>query len=49
MFKVKNKDTRTTPLVNFKHILHLALVFLLLNLNMQLPAGFSVVNMMNDE
>ena len=36
-------------IVNFEHILHLALVFLLLNLNMQLPVGFSVINMMNDE
>ena len=44
MFKVNNKDTRTAPddgwrrsgvfFVNFEHISHLALVFLLLNLNM---------------
>ena len=43
MFKVKNKDTRTTFdskrrsgvfIVNFKHISHLVLVFLLLTLNM---------------
>ena len=43
MFKVNNKDTRTTPLawrrsdvfiVNFEHISHLVLVFLLLTLNM---------------
>ena len=26
-------------IVNFKHILHLVLVFLLLTLNMQLPTG----------
>ena len=44
MFKVNNKVTRTTPLaltfiVNFEHISHLVLVFLLLTLNMQLPAG----------
>ena len=29
-------------IVNFEHILHLVLVFLLLNLNMQLPAGFTI-------
>ena len=29
-------------IVNFEHISHLLLVFLLLNLNMQLPAGFIV-------
>ena len=47
MFKVKNKDTRTTSLwcrsgvfiVNFEHVSHLALVFLLLTLNIYLPAG----------
>ena len=47
MLKV-NKDTRTTPvarlsdafMVNFEHISHLVLVFLLLTLNMQLPAGW---------
>ena len=41
MFKVKNKDTRATPIwrrpgvfiVNFEHILHLVPVFLLLNLS----------------
>ena len=38
MFKVNNKDTRTT-IVSFEHISHLVLVFLLLTLNMQLPAG----------
>ena len=27
-------------IVNFEHILHLVLVFLLLTLNMSLPAGF---------
>ena len=53
MFKVNNKDTRTTLsvvakrrsgvfIVNFEHISHLVLVFLLLTLNMQLPAGMSV-------
>ena len=74
MFKVNNKDTRTTLqcshhietsqlicsanqltgfymmgtlerrsgvfIVNFEHISHLVLVFLLLTLNMQLPAGW---------
>ena len=38
MFKVNNKDTRT---VNFEHISHLVLVFLLLTLNMQMPAAFT--------
>ena len=42
MFKVNNKDTKTTPdavrhfgvfIVNFKHILHLVVVFLLLTLS----------------
>ena len=44
MFKVNNKDTRKTPcrsgvyiyIVNFEHISHLHLVFLLLTLNMLL-------------
>ena len=42
MFKVNNKDTRKTPcrsgvyIVNFEHISHLDLVFLLLTLNMLL-------------
>ena len=39
MFKVNNKDSRTTPFVNFDHISHLVLVFLLLTLNVQLPAA----------
>ena len=42
MFKVNNKDTRRRSgifIVNFEHIPHLVLVFLLLTLNMQLPAG----------
>ena len=40
MFKVNSKDTRTTPsrssifIVNFEHISHFVLVFLLLTLNM---------------
>ena len=49
MSKVNNKDTRTTPwrrsgafIVNFGHVSHLALVFLLLTLNMYLPAGLFV-------
>ena len=34
MFNVNNKNTRTAPvIVNFKHIWHLFLVFLLLTLN----------------
>ena len=43
MFKVNNKDAISVVLVslfvNFEHISHLVLVFLLLTLNMQLPAG----------
>ena len=41
MFKVNNKDTSPTGsfIVNFEHISLLVLVFLLLTLNMQLPAG----------
>ena len=46
LFEVNNKDTRTTHfhgkffffIVNFKHISHLVLVFLVLTLNMLLPA-----------
>ena len=44
MFKVNNKDTRTTPMhkqrrfgvfiANFEHTLHLVLIFLLLTLKM---------------
>ena len=36
MFKVNYKNTF---IINFEHISHLVLVFLLLTLNMQLPAG----------
>ena len=42
MFKVNNKDAKCRSgvfIVNFEHISHLVLVFLLLTLNMQLPAG----------
>ena len=50
MFKVNNKDTRTMPfgaiwrrsgvfIVNFEHILRLALMFLLLTLRRQLLIG----------
>ena len=46
MFKINIKETGTRSwrhsgvfVVNFKHISHLFLVFLLLTLNMQLPAG----------
>ena len=38
MFKVRNKDTRTTPIA-FEHISHLVLVFLLLYLTRQMPVG----------
>ena len=42
MFKVNNKDTRTTPrsgvfIVNFEHISQLFLVFLLLTLSRLMP------------
>ena len=37
MLKVNNKDNVFT--VNFEHISHLVLVFLLLNLNMEMLAG----------
>ena len=47
MFKINNKETRTTRHsgvfivnVNFEHISHLVLVFILSTLNMKLPAGF---------
>ena len=42
MFKANNKDTRTTPgeHINFEHVSHRTLVFLLLALNMWLPVGF---------
>ena len=46
MLKVNNNDTRKTPgvalvafVVNFEYVSHLVLVFLLLTLNMYLPAG----------
>ena len=51
MFKVNNKSTRTTPvphsgvfIVNVEHISQLALVFLLLSLSRQMPAGLVVRN-----
>ena len=51
MFKVKNKDTRTTPVKSFwclyifKHISHhvLMLVFLLLTLSRKISAGFAKI------
>ena len=39
MFKANNKDTTGVFIVNFEHISHLALVFILFTLNIQLPAG----------
>ena len=48
MFKVNNKDTRTTIPEHIKipeHISHLVLVFLLLTLNMQLAAGNITLNL----
>ena len=50
MFKVNNKNTRVASLmpfwcfiVNFEHISHLFLVFLLLTLNKLMSAGWSIV------
>ena len=53
MFKDNNKDTRTTPrtplasfwCLNFEHVLHLVLVFLLSTLNMQLSLSHNNVNL----
>ena len=45
MFKVNNKDIRKTPgifVVNFEHISYIVLVFLLITLSRQMPAGTSV-------
>ena len=47
MFKVYNKDTRTTPrsgvfIVNCENIWHLALVFLLLTLSKQMSTGIDL-------
>ena len=45
IFKVNNRTSESRPgvfIVNFEHISHLVLVFLLLTLNMQLPAGTSL-------
>ena len=43
ILKVNNKDTRAQNdamiIVNFEHISHLLLVFLLLTLSKQMPAG----------
>ena len=46
MLKINNKDQNDVRrrsscglIVNFEHILNLVLMFLLLTLNMQLPAG----------
>ena len=44
MFKVNNKDTWRRSgifIVNFEHISHLLIVFILLTLNMKLLAGFN--------
>ena len=40
MFKVRRRSGVFT--VNFKHISHFVLVFLVLTLNMQLPAGIEL-------
>ena len=44
MFKGNSKDWRRSGIfnVNFEHILHLVLVFLLLTLSKQMPAGRSI-------
>ena len=46
MFKVNNKDKRhsTVFIVNFEHISHPVLEFLLLTLNMPLPTGWYIAN-----
>ena len=43
MFTVNNKENKVF-IVNFEHISHLVLVFLLLTLNIQLPAGKQALN-----
>ena len=50
MFKFNNKDTRMTTMASFwclycyfEYISHLALVFLLLFLNMQLPTELIII------
>ena len=45
MFKAINNDIRTTGvfIANFKHIAYLVLVFLLLTLNLYLPAGLLAI------
>ena len=42
MFKVNIKGT-SAFIVNFEHILHLVLAFLLLTLNMQLPTAICCI------
>ena len=51
MFKVNNKDTKRRQwrrsgvfIVNVEHISYLVLVFLLLTLNMQLPARVVILS-----
>ena len=44
MFKVNNKVSRPTPgvfIVNFEHISHFVLLFLLLALSRSMPAGYT--------
>ena len=50
MFNVNNKDTKAKAMVsfwffivNFEHISHLVLVFLLLTLKMKLPGGVRII------
>ena len=39
MIKVNSKDTRTTSIVNFEHILHFILLLILLNSNKKVSVG----------
>ena len=41
MFRFNNKDT-SVFIVNFEHISHLFVVFLLLTLGRQMPAGYKI-------
>ena len=54
MFKINNKDTRKRPwrrsgifIVNFEHISHLALVFLLLTLSREMSTGLLTYEIWN--
>ena len=54
MFRVNNKDTRTTPMrrsgvfiVNFEHVSPLVLMFLLLTLSKLMPAVSAINSRLN--